>query len=340
MSAITLRRDDAFRLHERTDWHPDPVVRNSAGGLRPPLPIPCDIFLQHHAGAGRWDDTGDFLTELEGVENWAANVADPPKPNEYNSAVAPTEKLGAVYAGPFQAAHCAGWNDDSVWGNLALWNGVLEDPADPLLYNIIQMRHRCVERGWLKPLHTVMPHRAAPCGQATGTTCPMDLAETPYWEIISAPLDFSPPPPPPDPDVWDPENGRYGNWPARNIDEVHVGDHSDAVRYFKAVLHFQVPPFCAWYGTISLNKAAHATKPRWIAFHNRRAAEMFACRDLCTDLKPDNVYGTSMADAVDAMKIAYQGRWLEGARLDFAGGGNVIGNEVERFLDAVSDGLW
>jgi len=334
---ITLRRDDAFLLHERSAWHPNPVVLNSSGNPRPPLPVPCTIFLQHHAGAGRWDDTGDFLLELLGVERWAASVG---KPNEYNSAVAPTEQIGAIYAGPFQAAHCAGWNDDPVWGNLALWNGVLEDPADPLLYNIIQLRHRLVERGWLTPDHLVMPHREAPCGQATGTSCPTDLAELPYWPIISAPLDFTPKPKPSP--VFDPWQGSYGTMVTADKSNIRRADEGATVEYAKAIIAMKLPPFLTWYEAVSLRKAGAAKRTVWRDFHNAEAMKMRKARTAATALAAhkDGRYGGGMVDAVDLIKIALNGRKFEGGRLDFSGGGDVIGGEVFRFLDGISDGIW
>lgn len=172
----------------RFDWYPPglggpAVVQSSTGTPRPPLPVPLGLFVVHYGGAGTsWVDPDDTAAELRSVE---LNHARPNrKPNEYNS-VSDSQSVTWEYAGPFRAAHAAGFND-AAWGHLVLLGleSVSEELAQRLIAGVRRARSQAVAAGYLAPDHAVEPH--ARVGQ---TSCPGPLySNRNWWSQIAAPL--------------------------------------------------------------------------------------------------------------------------------------------------------
>lgn len=165
-----------------------------------------------------------------------------------------------------------------------------------------------------------------------------------FWEDGRSPaskLSIAKPVPPKQP-TFDPAKGIFGDWPKRDSKpRLSGGDSGDAVEYAQGVMKLRLTNFCLWFGTVSANKA----REKGITAGRRDnlngiSKRLMAAHALCNDIAVDGDFGRQTDQAVRAVEAAFQGRRLEGRRLDSLTVDGIIDRSNWRLFDAVADGRW
>ena len=183
-----------FQVVSRTDIGLDPVVRSSTGSPRPKLGFEPWATI-HYTGVDVTYATRSTPQQILNIEKWAASKD---KPNEYNYVIGQeNDDKVYEYAGPYQAAHSAGENSESI--GILLLNGNREPVTDLQIekfrWLVSVLQYFAVLSGTCQIVqHYQMPGASTSCAKSVvGNRLPEFRVP---WSVTPPP---PPPPPPPSP---------------------------------------------------------------------------------------------------------------------------------------------
>lgn len=184
----------SYGIVPRTSIGFDPVVRDSDGDPRPRLANE-QYYTCHYTGVNVIYASRNAPQAIRDIEAYAKRNG---KPNEYNYVIAQQNDNNIYeYAGPFQAAHSAGENDESV-GVLFL-NGISEPPTNLQIDKWRWLRDRhLIPSGILRASPDQRQHRQMP---GAATSCPGQLIVAKWAEFLLPYANGTPTPPPPPPPI-------------------------------------------------------------------------------------------------------------------------------------------